>query len=208
MSGRVKLDKGEIVETARAMINAHGGGGFSMRKLAAALNVDPMAIYHHHANKAALMHAVIQSMLEQLNLPEPSGEWQRDVRAVCSALRVVALRNPGVFVIYETYDEWLPGEHRLHEAFHAPLLQAGFSPRLAVQSVRVFLTYVEAFAYDEIEDWLAIGSQDELLDSLKQGDFPAMQSLIDELACADADENFEFGLTVLIEGVEQARRRG
>lgn len=203
MNKRPKLEKDHIVKVALNMIDADGEKAFSMRKLATVLKVDPMAIYHHHKNKSALIHAVMQSMLEAFEVPEPSGTWQDDVRALCNGVRRLALRHPGAFCIYETYDPWLPAEHRLHEAFHATLIAAGFSPGIAVQSVRVLLTYTESFAVDEISGWLTIGDRAELAESLDQGSYPALVSLIDEIANSDADANFEFGLTVLIKGLER-----
>lgn len=203
MNQRPKLHKDHIVEVALDMIDAEGEKAFSMRKLATALKVDPMAIYHHHKNKSALMHAVMQTMLEAFDVPERGETWQMDVRALCNGMRQLALKHPGAFRVYETYERWLPAEHRLHEAFHSTLLAAGFSPRNTVRSVRVLLTYTESFAVDEISGWLNIGDHAELADSLKQGPYPALVSLIDEIEDADADASFEYGLTVLIKGLEQ-----
>lgn len=76
MAKRDKLSNAGIVSAALAMIDAHGEKAFSMRKLAAALNVDPMAIYHHHANKAALMQAVLDAMLREFNPPATTGDWR------------------------------------------------------------------------------------------------------------------------------------
>ena len=61
MKSRGKLTQASIVATALDMLDTHGDKAFSMRKLAAALDVDPMAIYHHHANKSALFQAVMRS---------------------------------------------------------------------------------------------------------------------------------------------------
>ena len=203
MNQRPKLEKDLISKVALNLIDAGGEKAFSMRKLASVLRVDPMAVYYYHKNKSALVHAVLQSMLEEFEVPEPSGDWQTDIRALCYGMRRLALDHPGTFRIYETYDDWLPAEHRLHEAFHATLLAAGFSPHKTVRSVRLLLTYTESFAVDEISGWLSIGDPDELVDSLRQGAYPTLVRLMDELEDVDADANFDYGLTVLISGLEQ-----
>lgn len=41
-----------------------------------------------------------------------------------------------------------------------------------------------------------------LVRSLSGGDYPAMKSLIDEVGQVDTDADFEFGLNVLIRGIE------
>ena len=46
----------------------------------------------------------------------------------------------------------------------------------------------------------------ELIDSLAQGDFVVTNQLIDEVANVDPDAEFEFGLEVIVRGLESARR--
>ncbi len=202
MKPRGKLTQAGIVEVALQMLDENGEKKFSMRKLAMALNVDPMAIYHHHANKKALLNAVMQLMMEGCEVPELSGHWQRDVRDLCHCFRRLAQKHPGTFCIYETYEDDVPAEHRLHEAFHAALLSGGFSRLETVQAVRLLLAYTEGFAVDEISGWSDPDDRDELIESFNQGPYPTLISLIDEIGTTDADANFEFGLNILIRGLE------
>ena len=205
MAKRERLTREKIIEAAMAMLDREGEKGFSMRKLAADLGVDPMAIYHHHSSRSTLIHEVLQSLMAEVDIPDPSGDWQADIRALCTALRALAKRHPGPFRIYELYEDWVPAEHRLHEAFHATLLNAGFPGPTAVHSVRVLLAYTEAFAVDEITGWLDTFDESdraEFIDSLSSGDFPAMSGLIDEIGRVDPDAEFDFGLRVLIRGLE------
>ena len=202
MAMRGKLTPDRIIETAMQMLDADGVDTFTMRKLAGALDVDPMAIYHYHKNKAALLNAVIQAMLGTCNVPEPSDEWTQDIRRLCAGIRDLANRHPGTFRIYETYDEWVPAEHRIHNAFHATLLRAGFCHTKAAQGVRVLLAYTESFAVDEVTGWLDAEDRSELEASLSQGNFPALKLLIDQFVTSNPDADFEFGLNVLIRGLE------
>lgn len=209
MPKRPRLTPDRIVATAMDLLDREGEKGFSMRKLAAAMEVDPMALYHHHPGRAALMHAVMDALLRDCALPARSGDWRRDLHALCSALRQLAHRHPGAFRIYETYEEWVPGEHRLHEAFHATLLEAGFDARTVVRAVRLLLTYTEAFAVDEISGWLDPPDAEEraeLARSLAEGSCPAMMRLFDDLIMVYPDAEFEFGLGLLIRGLEAMPR--
>lgn len=204
MPRRSKLSRENIVEAAMKMLDAHGEKGFSMRKLAGEMGVDPMALYHHHANRSALMHDVMQALMDTCDLPPPGDDWRQNLRDLCTALRRLAHRHPGAFRIYETYDEWLPAEHRLHEAFHATLLRAGFAPRSAVRAARLLLAYTESFAVDEISGWLApfdSAERQELAASLAAGPYPVMSGLIDDLVSIDPDADFEFGLDVILRGL-------
>lgn len=210
MARKGRLTRERIVAAAIALLDREGEAGFSMRKLAGELGVDPMALYHHHASRGALMHEVMQAMMADFELPAPSGDWRADLRALCGGLRRLAGRHPGAFRVYEYYERWLPAEHRVNEAFHATLLGAGFGRRTTVRAVRLLLTYTEAFAVDEISGWLApYGPEDraELAESLAAGDFPATAGLVEEIGAVDADAEFDFGLDVLIAGLEAVRGR-
>lgn len=55
----------------------------SIRKLAVALNVDAMAIYHYFKNKDALLEAITVSLINGLYTPQPNGGWQDELRSLC-----------------------------------------------------------------------------------------------------------------------------
>ena len=64
MSGmRGTLSRQGIVEAAMGLLDREGEAGFSMRKLASELGVDPMALYHHHASRRALMQEVMKALM-------------------------------------------------------------------------------------------------------------------------------------------------
>jgi len=208
MTKRGRLSREGIVAAAMTLLDREGEAGFSMRKLAGELGVDPMAIYHYHANRKALMRDVLQALMEACELPEPGPDWRHDLRALCNGLRRLAHRHPGAFRVYELYEDWIEAEHRVHEAFHATLLRAGLPGPAAVQAVRLLLTYTEAFAVDEITGWLEPFDPEDrraFVESLSAGRYPAMESLIDDIARTDADADFAFGLDVLIRGIEAKR---
>ena len=59
------LTPDRIVTVARGLISEHGLSDFSMRKLAAALDVNPMTIYLRFDNKDALLGAVARASLAE-----------------------------------------------------------------------------------------------------------------------------------------------
>ena len=71
----LNLTPEDIVMVARSLISEHGLSGFSMRKLAAALDVNPMTIYLRFENKDALLDAVAQASLAEFEAPPASGTW-------------------------------------------------------------------------------------------------------------------------------------
>ncbi len=83
----LELTPDRIVTVARSLISEHGLSGFSMRKLAAALDVNPMTIYLRFENKDALLDAVARANLAEFEAPPADGTWSEQVRALAIGLR-------------------------------------------------------------------------------------------------------------------------
>jgi len=83
----LELTPDHIVTVARSVISEHGLSGFSMRKLAAALDVNPMTIYLRFENKDALLDAVARARLAEFEAPPADGTWSDQVRALAIGLR-------------------------------------------------------------------------------------------------------------------------
>jgi AcrR family transcriptional regulator len=197
-----------IVSTAIELLNNGGHKTFSMRKLAAQFGVDPMAIYYHIPNRAALMYRVVDTVVSQCELPEDLSSWQDASRETCRAFRRLAHRNPGVIQVFDEFDDWIPSEHRIAEALHVALLSAGFDARMTVRGARLLLAFTENFCSWELTDWIEPYTPEmrsELTDSLAQGDFPVTTQLLDEIVDVDPDIEFEFGLEIIIQGLESHR---
>lgn len=92
-----------IVAVAQALISEHGLEWFSMRKLAAALDVNPMTVYLRFDSKDDLLDAVARRGLADVRLPDPSDEpWEDRATALCVALRVHLLRDRNLLALYAT----------------------------------------------------------------------------------------------------------
>jgi AcrR family transcriptional regulator len=208
MGKRGSLSRERIVAAAMHMLDADGEANFSMRRLAGEMGVDPMALYHHVPNRAALMREVVDTLLAECDLPEPTGDWQSRVRALCHAFRRLGHRHPGAFMVYAMFNEWVPSERRLHEALYAALQAGGFSPEVMVRGARLLIGYTENFAWEEITNWIAPFSSEDrvkLIESLATGDYPLTTALVDRIADIDPDAEFAFGLDVVIRGLEDMR---
>jgi AcrR family transcriptional regulator len=63
------------------MIRRDGADRFSMRKLAKALGVTPMAVYYYVSGKDALFELVADAVLAQVPRPAPTGDWRAELKA-------------------------------------------------------------------------------------------------------------------------------
>ncbi len=215
-AGDEPLTRARIVGVALSLVDEDGIGALSMRRLAGELGVDPMAIYHHLPNKRALLFAMIEEVFSEMRVPEleESAGWRERVRAWSRAFRDVARAHPKLVPHLASYPEaaaeaTLESTEELYAAFEA----AGMTPRQIVGAVGVVVDYLIGYAFAEASG--ALGEPDEqqemleMLDARPQGELPAMRRTLEALRGEDLGTDFEFGLEVMLAGLEAtAGRRG
>ena len=92
----MKLSRDRILDTALAVVDLDGWRALSMRRLAQELDVWPMAIYRHFADKEALLAAVAVAAAERAQLPAGAQDaTDAGWREVLPALLVEARRLLG-----------------------------------------------------------------------------------------------------------------
>lgn len=215
--GEEALTRGRILVAALSLVDEEGIEALSMRRLAKELGVDPMAIYHHLPNKRALLSALVGQVFSGMRVPEPGetgrpGDWRGRVRAWACAFRVVARAHPRLVPHLASYPEaaaeaTLESTEELYAAFEA----AGLTPRQIVGAVGVIVAYLNGFALAEASG--ALGDPDEqremleLLDARPQGELPAMRRTLGTLTGEALGTDFEFGLEVVLAGLEATAGR-
>ncbi|MFD1047515.1 TetR/AcrR family transcriptional regulator, partial [Kibdelosporangium lantanae] len=137
---RPTLNRDVIVATALAIIDADGLESLSMRKLGAQLGVDPMAVYYHLPNKAALFDGVVEAILSELGQDlislaakwKPDDEWSSEVVAVMSTYREVLRRHPYALPVVSTRPVRSPEALASFERILDAYTRAGFDLQSAV----------------------------------------------------------------------------
>ena len=168
-----------------------------------------MAIYHHLPNKRALLRALIEEIFSGMRIMdvEETGDWRGRVRAWASAFRDVARAHPKLVPQLASHPEaaaeaTLRSTEELYAAFEA----AGMTPSEILGAVGVVVDYLNGFALAEASG--SLGEPDEhremleMLDARPQGELPAMRRTLEALASEDLATDFEFGLQVVLAGLE------
>jgi len=92
------LDRQRIVAEAVALLDAEGLDGVTTRKLAARLGVQSPTLYWHLPNKAALVTAIADAILDQefgdMSPPESDQHWQDWLSGLAERLRRGLLAHP------------------------------------------------------------------------------------------------------------------
>jgi AcrR family transcriptional regulator len=131
------LSEERIVAAALAIIDEHGWDGFSMRRLAQALDVWPMAVYRYYRDKDELIDAVVAAAADRVELPDDD-DWHGRLRALLIEARA-ALGSVDRERAHRALESGA-GE-RLSTAARAALGEAGFDRRTADRVWRALFGY-------------------------------------------------------------------
>jgi AcrR family transcriptional regulator len=103
-----ELDVDSIAAAGLAIVDRDGLAGFTMRAVAEALDVTPMALYHHVQNKAELAALVVDAANAEQPLPPPTGDWREDIWLMAKSSRDSMLTHPRVAELRRVYRVWTP----------------------------------------------------------------------------------------------------
>ncbi len=207
-AGQERLGREVIVAAALKLIDEQGIAALSMRKLAAELGVDPMAIYHHLPGKEAVLAALVEDVFSRLRVPPASGEgWQDRVRAFARAYRDVVRSHPNlVRRVVASAAVAATAALEASEELYAALTAAGLEPVLVVRAADLVVDYVHGFVLAETTGPLE--PSDGHLEILTQlgtrpaARFPAMSRILGSLREEDLRADFGFGLDVILAGID------
>jgi len=210
--GDGKITRGVVLAAALEIIDRDGAEGLSMRRLASALNRDPMIIYRHAPNKAALLDGVAEIVLAQLKVDPDDPGWAGQLRAIARDYRRLALAHPHVVPLLVTRPLATPlalrpqGTLRPLEDVLALLTRAGFSGPDALHIYRALFGFLHGHVLNELQE--VVEKPDETDDVLRLGlhrlpigEFPLLRSLASVLASYDGAAELERGLDILLAGL-------
>jgi len=211
-NGSGKITREVVLAAALEIIDRDGADALSMRRLAAALRRDPMIVYRHAANKAALFDGVAEIVLAQLKVDSADPDWAGQLRAVARDYRRLALAHPRVVPLLVTRPLATPlalrppGTLRPLEDILALLTRAGFSGPDALHIYRALFGFLHGHVLNELQE--LIDNPDETDDLLRLGlhrlpitEFPLLRSLASALASYDGAAELERGLDILLTGL-------
>lgn len=209
----VKLDTKAIARAALELLDEAGLDGLTMRKVAAALNVQAPALYWHVKNKRELLDAMAQHIfvaaVEGLEAPRQGVDWRDWLIELAQRLRQSMLRYPdGARVSAGTFidDEAM---WRTVELTLRTLEDAGLARDSAERVFPILLHYTTGFVIEEqartgveyAENPYAEGQLEQAVDS---GRYPRTARMIAGFAAVDPDVEYLTGLRVILAGIEAA----
>ncbi len=186
------LSRHEIVEAALGHARAGDLADLSVRRLAAELDVTPMALYRHVRDKDDLLEAVTDALLAEVGLPGADLPWDAYLAALAGSLRQVLEAQPAVMELYTRRAILGPMAVARLTGARTVLEAAGWSGVEANQRVAAVHTYTLGFCALEAARQRTRSPAEDLT---------ADQRVIAEMVSV---EQFDRGLRALIQGLGPA----
>jgi AcrR family transcriptional regulator len=207
------LSRERVLRTAVDLADREGIATLSMRKLAEALGVEAMSLYHHVPNKDAILDGMVDVVFGEIELPR--GEWKAAMRRRAISSRQALLRHRWAVGLMDSRRNPGPATLRHHDAVIGCLREAGFSIAMAAHAFSVLDSYIYGFALQELN--LPFSSTEELeemadaiLEHLPADEYPYFTEMVVGHALKPGyayAKEFRFGLELILDGLERIREK-
>lgn len=208
---RTPLNRVRIVEAAVSLADDSGPSGVTMRAVAASLGVEAMSLYNHVANRADLLDGMVDAVFAEIGLPDTSGPWRDEMHALAVSTRTALQRHPWAVGMLDSRSTPGPATLRHHDSVFGALRGAGFSTTMSVHAVSALDSFVYGSVLQEASLPLREGrdlgdAAAELIAGLPVADYPHLAEIAREradvgVAAPSVDDEFEFGLALILDGL-------
>jgi AcrR family transcriptional regulator len=203
------LTREAILAAALELVDEAGIEALSMRRLATRLGVDPMSIYHHLPNKAAIVSGLVGLVFSTMAPVPADGAWPERVRTWARAYLDLALAHPHL-VLQIVTDSAAASDAAIliSEPLYAAFDAAGLPPAEVSAAAGVLVDFVNGYA-------LAAGAaaavdgdpMGDRLAALPPERAPTMRRISAAIAAdpAPGADFFDTGIDIIVRGVGAPR---
>jgi AcrR family transcriptional regulator len=214
-ASRRPLSRERVVRAAMALADAGGIDALTMRRLGDELGVEAMSLYKHVANKDDLIDGMTDAVFAEIELPSGASDWRTAMHERGVSVRAALSRHPWATPLMQSRTSPGPATMRHHDTVIGTLRTAGFSVALTAHAFSALDSYIYGFALQQRSLPFETGEQTAELAEAILAQFPAeAYPHLAELTVQhvlqpgyDYGDEFEFGLDLVLDGLERARTR-
>ena len=206
------LTRDRVLAAGLDLADEIGIEAFTIRRLAEALGVGPMTIYHHVPSKEEIIDGMVDLVFAEIALPPEDLDWKAAMRVRCGSAREVLRRHPWAPPLMESRLSPGPANLRHHDAVLGCLLRGGFSLELVAHAYATIDSFVYGFALEEAnlpaQGAEGFGEVAEEMSAMFDPDaYPNLVAFTVEHVLQpgyDFGDSFDFGLDLILDGFERA----
>ncbi len=209
----VGLTPEQIVETALALMDAHGVDWLTMRRLADELGVQAPTLYWHVRNRSDLIDAAIDAALAECGtVSSEAGDWQGQVWDYMHTLRRQLTAHPSVTDMMR--NRYPSSVHQLSIQAVEIAASIGLPPAETATRARLMIWRVVGFATMENNIRLGTAYHEPVVDGTTYtvtappgtAHPPVHPEIVGHLGVLDLDELFDLDVEVFVAGLEELSR--
>jgi len=212
---RARLSRERVLQAAMDLADEGGLEALTMQNIARRLGAEAMSLYRHVRNKEDILAGLVDRVFGEIELAPPGTDWKAAMRLRAISAREVLSRHPWAIGLLESARQPGPADLRHHDAVLGLLRDAGFSSLMATHAYNLLDSYIYGFALQERT--LPVATPEALAEfgeafigQLPGDEYPHLKAVASELMAIGFDyaDEFEFGLDLILDGLERARSRG
>jgi len=208
----VPLSRDRVLRAAINLADTGGITSLTMRKLAQELAVEAMTLYYYVANKDDLLAGIVDLVMREIELPPDGADWKAAIRSSAISAHDVLLRHPWACSLMMSPIRDSPARLRWMDSVLRCLREAGFSTELTHHAYHALDSHITGFTLWEVnvpfnrEELADIGAT--FLQELPVDEYPYLVEHVEwhlTESRPDDEDEFEFGLALILDGLERIR---
>lgn len=206
---RRDLSRDRLIAAGLALINEKGVDALTMRSLADSVGMTPMAFYNHFANKRELLAAIAEQVVGAARFESTHPNWRERVQHCFATLRKICLQHPGLPRLLETEGAAPASVFAPMEVTLRALNEAGLDD---VDSLRTYFLLVNytlgQAAYETKGPFPDLEPSEKVRTERLAGRGYTATERLEMPTTWDFDATFDFGLSLIIAGIEATVSKG
>lgn len=207
---RKPLNRDRVLEAAIALADAEGIGALTMRRLGRNLAVQGMALYNHVANKEDLLDGMLDRVAAEIELPGMGLDWRDHARRRALSAHAAFLRHPWSAALWTASINLGPARMRYLDSALRNLREAGFPPDLLDLTFHTIENHILGHALQALGFSLDHDQMQQMGESFLRSfpveKYPDLAAHIrHHVERQDTGDGFQFGLDLILDGLEQLR---
>jgi AcrR family transcriptional regulator len=216
---RIPLSRDRVLEAAVAFADAEGIDSLSMRKLGQQLGVEAMSLYNHVKNKDDLLDGMVDAILQEIDMTPAGTDWKSSMRHRIMSARSALVAHPWASQVIETRTDMSPAMIGYFDGIIGMFRDGGFSMDLIHHALHALGSRILGFSqelFDEGEDLAENPDMAAIMLQQMTEHYPNLSAMVREMslhedgsptvgAGCDDQVEFEFGIDLLLDGLERLR---
>jgi AcrR family transcriptional regulator len=206
---REPLTRQRIIRAALGIMDREGLDAVTMRRIGRDLGVEAMSLYNHVRDKEDILDGICEEVLAEFRIPQVDS-WVEAARRGAREYRRLLLAHPNVITLMSERKGPLtnPDSLRAYEFALDLFRSLGLSEADSVKAFHAFGGYILGYVMMELgpmvggpDDEAHLLAHQDMARVLESADLPRLREALPYIIDCDVEEQFEFGLDLLIDGL-------